>query len=137
MSRTRSVSDAWAVSAARPMTKATAAGPAFRVREIRRFGRARRLLSWASRIRRSFVVHDGRFALPRARIKTSNDPFISERTCSLRKIAAIQHGLYQYRTKLVNEAVLTEMQTACEHDPIRVRSTVRRDILAQAGHSKV
>src|SRR5262249_49254526 len=34
MSRTMSVSDAWAVSAARPITNATAAGPALRVRFI-------------------------------------------------------------------------------------------------------
>ena len=38
MSRTRSVSEAWAVSAARPMTNATAAGPAFRDREMRLSG---------------------------------------------------------------------------------------------------
>src|SRR3954452_15545652 len=35
MSRTRSVSDAWAVKAAKPMTNATAVGPAFRVRVTR------------------------------------------------------------------------------------------------------
>src|SRR6516165_2650615 len=41
MSRTKSVSEACAVSAAKPITKATAAGPAFRDREIKLSGTLR------------------------------------------------------------------------------------------------
>ena len=81
MSRTRSVSEACAVSAARPITKATAAGPAF-VREIKlseQIGGSCPVTAGSDEVL-SFM--SGRFALPRAGIVTLHDPFTFERTCS-------------------------------------------------------
>ena len=80
--------------AARPITKATAAGPAFRVREIRlseQIGGSWRLIR---RIRWCLVVHVDRFTLPRARVKRASDPFSSERTAVSRKIARFQKAYY-------------------------------------------